>query len=94
MNIKPLRDNVLVKVDKAVESSKGGIFLPATTQEKPFEGEVIAVGVGKVFENGITQPLSVAVGDRVMFGKYVTMTSIPDSEDLVMMSEDNILAII
>jgi len=94
MNIKPLRDNVIVKVDKAEEKSVGGILIPEATREKPYEGEVIVVGPGKVLDNGLIQPLTVIAGDKVIFSKYFTSVSIPDCEDMVVMNEDNILAII
>ena len=94
MNIKPLRDNVIVMVGKAEEKSRGGIFIPDATKEKPYEGTVIAVGPGKALDNGLIQSLLVKIGDKVLFSKYFTTVSVPDCDDMVVMSEDNILAII
>jgi len=93
MNIKPLRDNVLIRIKKADDKSKGGILIPETTREKPYEGEVIAVGVGKLLDNGELHPTVVNVGDQVVFSKYFTIVSVPDCDDLVIMNEENILAI-
>ena len=93
MEIKPLRDNVLIKVDKPEEKSKGGLIIPETTREKPYEGEVIEVGPGREIEDGTIKPVAVKVGDKVIFSKYFTPVSIPDRNDLVLMSEDNIIAI-
>ncbi len=69
-NIRPLQDRVIVKRVKEEEKTKGGIIIPDTAKEKPIEGEVIAVGNGKVLEDGTVRKLDVKVGDRVLFGKY------------------------
>ena len=93
MEIKPLRDNILIKVDKPEEKSKGGLILPETTREKPYEGEVIEVGPGKEMEDGTLKPLAVKIGDKVIFSKYFTPVAVPERDDLVLMPEENIIAI-
>ena len=95
MNIQPLGDRVIVKPLEAEEKTKGGIILPDTAKEKPQEGEVIAVGRGKVLENGSLQAPEVKKGDRVLYGKYSgTEIKTKDGEDLLIMREEDILAII
>lgn len=93
MNIKPLRDNVVVKMNKAEDKSPGGLILPDTAKEKPSEGEVLAVGPGILNDDGTTRFLVVKIGDKVVFSKYYTPLSMPDCDDLVIMNETNILAI-
>lgn len=93
MNLQPLRDNVVVKMDKAPEKSVGGILLPESGREKPQEGEVLAVGPGIELDTGVLSPLTVKVGDKIVFSKYYTPLSMPDADDLVIMGETNILAI-
>ena len=93
MNIQPLGDRVIVKPLEAEEKTKGGIILPDTAKEKPQEGEVIAVGKGKVLENGSLQAPEVKKGDRVLYGKYSgTEIKTKDGEDLLIMREEDILA--
>jgi len=95
MNIQPLGDRVVVKPLEAEEKTKGGIVLPDTAKEKPQEGKVVAVGKGKVLESGTTQALEVKVGDRVLYGKYSgTEVTTKDGEELLIMREEDILAII
>jgi len=94
MNLKPLADRVIIKPAPAEEKTKGGIILPDTAKEKPMQGEVIAVGPGKVTEDGKTIPLEVKVGDKVLYGKYSgTEVTIDDTEYLIM-RESDIFAII
>ena len=98
MNIKPLGDRVLIEPlseDEKAKTSKGGILIPDTAdKEKPMEGKVIAVGDGKILENGKLQPLSVKIGDKVLFSKYgPTEIKIDDKEYLIAKEED-ILGII
>jgi len=94
MKIKPLGDRILLKPLEAKEKTKGGIVLPDTAKEKPQEGKVIAVGRGKLSDNGKIQPLEVKDGDKVLYGKYAgTEIKIDDEEHLVVKEED-ILAII
>lgn len=89
MKIKPLQDRVIVKRIEEEEKSKGGIIIPDTAKEKPQEGRVVAVGKGKVDENGKIIPMDVKVNDRVLFGKYAgTEINIDDEEHLIMREED------
>ena len=95
MNIQPLADRIVVKPLEAEEKTKGGIVLPDTAKEKPQEGEVLAVGKGRVMENGTVQPLEVKVKDRVLYGKYSgTEIRTKDGKDLLIMKEEDILAIV
>lgn len=95
MKVKPLGNRVLIRRSKA-QTTKGGILLPDTAQEKPKEGEVIAVGPGKIDENGKNEQMNVKVGDRVLFSSYsgteVKQTS--EDEELLIMSEDDILGVL
>ncbi len=94
MKIRPLQDRVIIKRMEEEEKTKGGIIIPDTAKEKPVEGEVIAVGDGRVNEKGDMIKLTVKVGDRVLFGKYGgTEINIDDEEHLIM-REDEILGII
>ena len=93
-NYKPLNDHVLVKPIAEDEVSKAGIILPDTVdKEKPEKGEVIAIGEGKLLENGQRAPMSIKVGDRVIFKKY-SPDEIPGEEDLLMIKEEDIMAVI
>ncbi|MGD9014477.1 MAG: co-chaperone GroES [Candidatus Omnitrophota bacterium] len=95
MNIQPLGDRVVVKALEAEEKTKGGIVLPDTAKEKPQEGKVIAVGKGKMLEGGTLQALEVKVGDKILYGKYSgTEVTTKDGEELLIMREEDILAII
>jgi len=95
VNIQPLADRIVVKPLEAEEKTKGGIVLPDTAKEKPQEGEVLAVGKGRVMENGTVQPLEVKVKDRVLYGKYSgTEIRTKDGKDLLIMKEEDILAIV
>ena len=94
MKIRPLQDRVIVKRIKEEEKTKGGIIIPDTAKEKPQEGRVVAVGKGKVSEEGKLTPLDVKAGDRILFGKYSgTEIKIEDEEHLIM-REDDILGVI
>ncbi len=92
--IKPLHDRVIVRRIEENETTSGGIIIPDSAKEKPQEGEVIAVGEGKYKEDGTRQTLDVKKGDRVLFGKYSGSEITLDSEELLMMREDEILGII
>jgi len=70
INVRPLDDRVVVRPEEAEEKTKGGIVLPDTAKEKPARGQVVAVGIGKLLENGQRAPMAVKVGDRVIYGKY------------------------
>ena len=94
MAIQPLGDRVLVKALESEEKTKGGIVLPDTAKERPSKGEIIAVGTGKVFEDGTKKPLAVKIGDKILFGKYAgTEVKVKDQEYLILREED-ILAIL
>jgi chaperonin GroES len=95
MNIQPLGDRVVVKPLEAESKTKGGIVLPDTAKEKPQEAKVVAVGKGKVMENGTVVPLEVKVGDKVLYGKYSgNEITTKDGEELLIMREEDILAIV
>jgi len=95
MKIRPLQDRVIVKrLEEAVEKTKGGIIIPDTAKEKPQQGKVIAVGKGKVNEDGKVLPLDVKVGDRILFGKYSGSEIKIDGEEHLIMREDDILGVI
>ncbi|WP_296333374.1 co-chaperone GroES [Veillonella sp. LMAG:90] len=92
--MKPLGDRVIIRVLKKEEKTKSGIFLPDTAKEKPSEGEVIAVGAGKVYDNGQRVAPEVAVGDKVMFSKYAGTEVKIDGVDHLVISERDILAVL
>ena len=95
MKIRPLQDRVIVRrLEEAVEKTKGGIIIPDTAKEKPQEALVIAVGPGKVNEDGKVTPLDVKKGDKVLFGKYSGTEVKVDGEDLLVMREDDVMAVI
>jgi chaperonin GroES len=94
MNIRPLHDRLIVKRLEEEEKTKGGIIIPDNAKEKPQEGEVMAVGNGKVLEDGKSIPLSVKKGDRVLFGKYSGTEIKVDGHEYLMMREDDILGIV
>ena len=95
MAIQPLGDRIVVKVLEAQEVTKGGIVLPETVKEKPQEGKVVAVGKGKISDSGTVITPEVKVGDRVLYGKYSgTEITTKDGEELLIMKEEDILAIV
>jgi chaperonin GroES len=94
MKVRPLYDRVIVKRVEEEGKTKGGIIIPDTAKEKPIEGEIVAVGNGKILENGKIQPLEVKKGDRVLFGKYAGTDIKINGEDRLIMREDDIIAII
>jgi chaperonin GroES len=94
MKIRPLQDRVIVKRVKEEEKTKGGIIIPDSAKEKPIEGEVLAVGNGKILENGNVRKLDIKEGDRVLFGKYAGTEVKVDGEDHLILREDDILAVI
>jgi len=94
MKVRPLHDRVIVKRVEEEAKTKGGIIIPDTAKEKPVEGKVVAVGKGKILENGSLQPLEVKKGDKILFGKYAgTEINIEGDEHLIM-REDDIVAIV
>lgn len=95
MNMQPLGDRVIIKPLEAENKTKGGIVIPDTAKEKPQEGKVVAVGKGKLSESGQLQALEVKAGDKVLYGKYSgSEITTKDGEELLIMKEDDILAII
>ena len=94
MKIRPLQDRVIVKRIAEEEKSKGGIFIPDTAKEKPQEGKVVAVGKGKVNDDGKITPLDVKVNDRILFGKYSGTEINVDGDEHLIMREDDILGVI
>jgi len=94
MKVRPLHDRVIVKRVEEEGKTKGGIIIPDTAKEKPVEGKVVAVGKGKILDNGNQQPLEVKEGDKILFGKYAgTEINIEGDEHLIM-REDDIIAIV
>ncbi len=94
MKVRPLGDRVLVKPLEVEEKKKGGIIIPDTAKEKPQEGKVVAVGKGKITEEGKTLPLDVKVGDKILFGKYAGNEIKIEDKDYLIVREEDILAII
>jgi len=94
MKVKPLYDRVLIKRLEANEKVKGGIIIPDTAKEKPIEGEVLAVGNGKILEDGKVRALDIKAGDRVLFSKYAGTEIKIDGEEHLMMREEDILGVI
>ncbi len=94
MNIRPLHDRVVVKRMEEETTSPGGIVIPDTATEKPVRGEVIAVGNGKILENGEIRPLDLKAGDKVLFGKYSGTEVKVEGEELLVMREDDVMAVI
>ena len=95
MEIRPLGDRVVVKPLEAEEKTKGGIVLPDTAKEKPQEGKIVAVGKGKVLDNGSIHPLELKTGDRILYGKYSgNEITTKEGEELLIMREDDVLAVI
>lgn len=93
MKIRPLSDRLVVKRTVEEEKTKGGIIIPDTAKEKPLEGVVVAVGSGAILKNGKVVPLDVKAGDKVLFGKYTGTEVKVDGEDLVLLREDDVLAV-
>ena len=92
--IRPLHDRVMVKREEDERKSPGGIVIPDTAAEKPIKGRVVAVGKGKILESGEIRPLDVKVGDKVLFGKYSGTEVKVDGDDVLVMREEDIMAII
>ena len=93
MKIRPLHDRVIIKRLEEERTSPGGIVIPDTAAEKPVQGKVIAVGKGKILEDGTVRPLDVKVGDKILFGKYSGTEVKIDGEELVVMREEDCMAI-
>lgn len=94
MNLTPLHDRVIVKPATPEETTKGGIIIPDTTKEKPMQGEVIAIGNGKISEDGKVLPLALKVGDKVLYGKYSGTEISVDGEDFLIMRESDVFAVV
>lgn len=94
MNLRPLQDRIIVKRVEEETKTAGGIFIPETAKEKPQRGKVVAAGNGKKTEDGKVLPLDVKVGDTVLFGKYAGTEIKVDGDELLMMREDDILAVV
>ena len=94
VNVTPLHDRVLIKRVEEKETVKGGIIIPDTAKEKPQEGEVIAVGAGKISEKGDRVPLDVKAGDRILFGKYSGSEIKLDGDEYLILREDEILGVV
>lgn len=95
MKLKPLADRIIVKPLEAQEKSKGGILLPETAKEKPQEGKILAVGKGKVKDDGNIQPLELQVGDIVLYGKYSgTEITTQEGDEVLIMREEDVLAVV
>jgi chaperonin GroES len=94
LNIRPLQDRIIVKQLEEESKSAGGIIIPDTAKEKPHQGKVMAVGNGKVMEDGKVRKLDVKVGDRVLFEKFAGATVRIEGEDYMIMREEEILAVI
>jgi chaperonin GroES len=94
MKIRPLHDRVIVKRLEEERTSPGGILIPDTAAEKPVQGKIVAVGKGKILEDGQVRALDVKVGDKVLFGKYSGTEVKVDGEDLVVMREEDVMAVI
>ena len=94
MKIRPLHDRVIVKRLEDERKTASGIVIPDTAAEKPDQGEILAVGKGKILESGDIRPLDVKVGDRVLFGKYAGQTVKVDGEELLVMREEDIMGVV
>ncbi|MCG6895585.1 MAG: co-chaperone GroES [Thiocapsa sp.] len=94
MKIRPLHDRVVVRRMEEERTTAGGIVIPDSATEKPIQGEVIAVGKGKILDNGESRPLDVKVGDRVLFGKYSGTEVKLDGNELLVMREEDIMGVV
>jgi len=93
-SIRPLNDRIIVKRIEEQEQMRGGLYIPDTAKEKPQEGEVLAVGNGKLLENGTRIAIDLKVGDRVLFGKYAGTEVKLDGEELLILREDDVLGVV
>jgi chaperonin GroES len=94
MKIRPLHDRVIVKRLEEDRTSPGGILIPDTAAEKPVQGKIVAVGKGKILENGQVRPCDIKVGDTILFGKYSGSEVKLEGDDLVVMREEDVMAVI
>ena len=93
MKLRPLHDRVIVKRLEEDKTSAGGIVIPGSAAEKPIQGKIVAVGKGKILENGQVRPCDVKVGDKILFGKYDGTEVRVEGEDLLVMRENDVLAV-
>ena len=94
MKVRPLHDRLVVRRIEEKETAKGGIIIPDTAKEKPQEGQILAIGNGKILENGTKVALDVKVGDKILFGKYSGTDIRIDGEDVLILREDEVLAVL
>ncbi len=94
MSIKPLADRVLIKPSEAEEIKRGGIIIPDTAKEKPMQGKIMEIGTGRLTEEGKIIPMSVKKGDKILYGKYSGTEISVDNDDLLIMRESDVLAVI
>ena len=94
MKLRPLHDRVIIKRLEAETKSAGGIVIPDSATEKPIKGEVVAIGTGKILEDGKVRPLAVKAGDKVLFGKYSGTEIKMDGQELLVMREEDLMAVI
>jgi len=94
MNLTPLHDRVIIKPATPEETTKGGIIIPDTAKEKPMQGEIVAIGNGKVGDDGKITPLSVKIGDKVLYGKYAGTEINVEGDELLIMREGDIFAVV
>ncbi len=94
MKIRPLQDRILAKRVAEADRTPGGLFIPDSVREKPLEALVVAVGTGKVLESGVTHPLPVHLGDRVLIGKYTGAEVTLEGEEHLILREDEVLAVL
>ena len=94
MKIRPLHDRIIVKRLEEERTSAGGIIIPDSATEKPIQGKIVAVGKGKILENGTVRPLDLKVGDKILFGKYGGTEVKVDGEELLVMREEDVMAVI
>jgi chaperonin GroES len=94
MSLRPLADHVLIRRHEADDQQEGGIIIPDTAKERPQEGEILAVGPGRMMEDGHLQPIAVAIGNTVLFGKYAGTEIKLDQEDLLVMRESDLLGVL
>jgi chaperonin GroES len=94
MSLRPLADHVLIRRHEVDEQQEGGIVIPDTAKDKPQEGEILAVGPGRMMDDGQRQPMAVAMGDTVLFGKYAGTEITHDQEDLLVMRESDLLGVL
>ncbi|HAZ95186.1 MAG TPA: co-chaperone GroES [Porticoccaceae bacterium] len=95
MKVRPLHDRVIVRREEEEQTTAGGILLPGSAQEKPNQGEVVAVGSGRILDSGEVRPVDVKIGDKVVFGQYAGNDKIEiDGEELIILSESDIKAVL